>query len=96
MPASCRVRGSPCTPFSCAGGGSLDTTVNFVNLVAGALLGTVAAGRLSRRFGMGRTIIAGAVLFSAPVAALPLAGGPCGRASRSSPSTSAAAPAETG
>ena len=80
------------------------TTVNFFNLMVGALLvlfasrelglsagliglalgvgatggllGTVAAGRLSRRFGMGRTIIAGAVLFSAPFAGLPLAGGP--------------------
>lgn len=42
----------------------------------GGLLGTVLAGRLTRRIGLGRTIALGAVVFSAPFALLPLAGGP--------------------
>ncbi|SDP11627.1 Predicted arabinose efflux permease, MFS family [Pedococcus dokdonensis] len=42
----------------------------------GGLLGTVLAGRLTRRVGLGRTIALGAVVFSAPFALLPLAAGP--------------------
>ena len=42
----------------------------------GGLLGTVLAGPLARRIGLGRTIAVGAVVFSAPFALLPLAGGP--------------------
>ena len=42
----------------------------------GGLLGTVAAGPLSRRIGIGRTIALGAVVFSAPFALMPLATGP--------------------
>lgn len=42
----------------------------------GGLLGTVLAGPLTRRIGLGRTIAVGAVVFSAPFALLPLAGGP--------------------
>lgn len=42
----------------------------------GGLLGTVLAGRLTRRIGIGRTIALGAVVFSAPFALLPLAAGP--------------------
>ena len=41
----------------------------------GGLLGAVAAPRLSRRYGIGRMILAGAVLFPAPTAAVALAGG---------------------
>lgn len=41
----------------------------------GGVLGAVLAGRVTRRLGVGRTICVGAVLFSAPVALLPLAGG---------------------
>jgi MFS family permease len=41
----------------------------------GGLLGTVLAGPLTRRIGVGRTIALGAVLFSAPFALMPLAGG---------------------
>ena len=80
------------------------TTINFFNLMAGALIilyasrelglsagviglafgigatgglvGTVAAGPLSRRIGVGRTIALGAVVFSAPFALMPLATGP--------------------
>ena len=42
----------------------------------GGLLGTVLAGPLTRRIGLGRTIAVGAVVFSAPFALLPLAAGP--------------------
>ncbi|MDT0215487.1 MFS transporter [Rothia sp. ARF10] len=43
---------------------------------SGGVLGAVLAGRVTRRLGVGRTICVGAVLFSAPLALLPLAGGP--------------------
>jgi MFS family permease len=42
----------------------------------GGLVGTVLAGPLSRRIGVGRTIAVGAVVFSAPFALMPLATGP--------------------
>ncbi|GAA2738824.1 MFS transporter [Pedococcus aerophilus] len=42
----------------------------------GGLLGAVLARRATSLFGVGRTILLGGVLFSAPVALLPLAGGP--------------------
>ncbi len=42
----------------------------------GGLVGTVLAGPLSRRIGVGRTIAFGAVVFSAPFALMPLATGP--------------------
>jgi MFS family permease len=42
----------------------------------GGLLATLLVGRLSRVIGAGRTIAMGAVLFSAPFAFIPLAGGP--------------------
>jgi MFS family permease len=42
----------------------------------GGLLGAVTAGRVTAALGMGRTIMVGVVLFAAPVALLPLAGGP--------------------
>jgi MFS family permease len=42
----------------------------------GGLVGTYAAGRLARLIGVGRTIALGAVVFSAPIALVPLAGGP--------------------
>ncbi|KGN39051.1 MFS transporter [Knoellia subterranea] len=42
----------------------------------GGVLGAVLAGRVTRAIGVGRTICVGAVLFSAPFALLPLAGGP--------------------
>ena len=42
----------------------------------GGLLGTVFAGPLTRRIGVGRTIALGAVVFSAPFVLMPLAGGP--------------------
>jgi MFS family permease len=42
----------------------------------GGLLGAVTAGRVTATIGMGRTIMVGVVLFAAPVALLPLAGGP--------------------
>ncbi|CAN7400891.1 MFS transporter [Knoellia sp. LjRoot47] len=42
----------------------------------GGLLGAVLAGRVTRWLGVGTTIAVGAVLFSAPFAALPLADGP--------------------
>lgn len=42
----------------------------------GGLLGAAVAGPLSRRIGVGPTIALGAFVFSAPFAALPLAGGP--------------------
>jgi MFS family permease len=42
----------------------------------GGLLGTVVAGPLSRRIGVGRTIALGAVVFSAPFALMTLAAGP--------------------
>ena len=41
----------------------------------GGVLGAVLAGRVTRRLGVGGTICVGAVLFSAPFALLPLAGG---------------------
>ncbi|MFJ1755001.1 MFS transporter [Kitasatospora sp. NPDC088134] len=43
---------------------------------SGALLGAVLAPALSRRIGVGRTIVLGAVLFPAPVALLTVADGP--------------------
>ena len=42
----------------------------------GGLLGAVATPRLSRRYGVGRVLVAGAILFPAPTAALTLAHGP--------------------
>lgn len=42
----------------------------------GSLLGAVLAPRLSRRFGVGRSIVVGAVLFPAPIAVAAAAGGP--------------------
>ncbi|GLW69764.1 MFS transporter [Kitasatospora phosalacinea] len=42
----------------------------------GSLLGAVTAPALSRRIGVGRTIVLGAVLFPAPIALLVLADGP--------------------
>ena len=42
----------------------------------GGLVGTVIAGPLSRRIGVGHTIALGAVVFSAPFALMPLAAGP--------------------
>ncbi len=42
---------------------------------SGGLLGAVLATRVARRIGVGRTIAVGAVLFSAPMALLPLAAG---------------------
>jgi MFS family permease len=42
----------------------------------GGLLGAIVAPRLSRRFGVGRTILIGAVLFPAPTVAIAFAGGP--------------------
>jgi MFS family permease len=43
---------------------------------SGGLVGTVLAGPLSRRIGLGHTIAVGAVVFSAPFALMPLAQGP--------------------
>ncbi len=43
---------------------------------AGGLAGAALAPRVSRRFGLGRTAIAGAVLFPAPLAVMAAAGGP--------------------
>lgn len=42
----------------------------------GGLLGAVAAPRLSGRYGIGRMVVVGAILFPAPTAAVALAGGP--------------------
>ena len=42
----------------------------------GGLIGAVAAPRLSARYGVGRVILVGTVLFPAPTAAIALAGGP--------------------
>ncbi|GIE77212.1 MFS transporter [Actinoplanes philippinensis] len=42
----------------------------------GAVVGAVVAPRLSARFGVGRMVVAGAILFPAPTAAIALAGGP--------------------
>jgi predicted MFS family arabinose efflux permease len=42
----------------------------------GGLLGAVVAPRLAARFGVGRIIVAGAIVFPAPLAFLGLAGGP--------------------
>ncbi|MEU8703636.1 MFS transporter [Streptomyces sp. NPDC048565] len=42
----------------------------------GSLLGAVSAPRISRRFGVGRSIVVGAVLFPAPIAIAAAAGGP--------------------
>ncbi|MFD0021770.1 MFS transporter [Streptomyces sp. NPDC058382] len=44
----------------------------------GSLLGALAAPSLSRRFGVGRSIVVGAVLFPAPIAIAALAHGPAG------------------
>ena len=41
----------------------------------GGLIGAVAAPKLSSRYGVGRVILAGAVLFPAPTAAIAMAGG---------------------
>lgn len=46
----------------------------------GALLGAMAAPRLGRRWGLGPVTIAGAVLFTVPMALIPLAHGPAWRA----------------
>ena len=43
---------------------------------SGGVLGAVTAGKVTKVLGVGRTVMAGVVLFSAPVAVLPLAGGP--------------------
>lgn len=45
----------------------------------GGLLGAVLASRAARAFGVGRMIAVGAVLFAAPMAFIPLAGGPVWR-----------------
>lgn len=42
----------------------------------GSLLGAVSAPKISRRFGVGRSIVVGAVLFPAPIALAAAAGGP--------------------
>jgi MFS family permease len=42
----------------------------------GGLAGSVLAGRLSRRVGIGPAYVAGCVLFTAPLVLVPLAGGP--------------------
>ncbi|MEU8958029.1 MFS transporter [Streptomyces sp. NPDC048518] len=42
----------------------------------GSLLGAVLAPKVSRRFGVGRSIVVGAVLFPAPIALVAAAGGP--------------------
>jgi MFS family permease len=42
----------------------------------GGLIGAVAAPKLSRRYGIGRMVLAGTILFPAPTAAIALAGGP--------------------
>jgi MFS family permease len=42
----------------------------------GGLLGAVAAPALSRRYGLGRMVVLGSILFPAPVALIALAGGP--------------------
>jgi MFS family permease len=42
----------------------------------GGLLGSVVAGRISRRIGVGRTFVLGSALFPAPLLLVPLAGGP--------------------
>ncbi len=42
----------------------------------GALLGSVATGPLERRIGIGRTYLAGCIVFPAPLVLVPLAGGP--------------------
>lgn len=42
----------------------------------GSLLGAVIAPRISRRLGVGRSIVVGAVLFPAPIAVIAAAGGP--------------------
>ncbi|MFD5784378.1 MFS transporter [Streptomyces sp. NPDC126933] len=42
----------------------------------GSVLGAVSAPKLSRRFGVGRSIVVGAVLFPAPIAIAAAAGGP--------------------
>jgi MFS family permease len=42
----------------------------------GGVIGSLATGRLSRRFGVGRVFVAGAVLFPLPLVLVPLADGP--------------------
>ena len=42
----------------------------------GGLIGAVAAPKLSRRYGIGRMVLAGIILFPAPTAAIAMAGGP--------------------
>jgi predicted MFS family arabinose efflux permease len=43
---------------------------------AGAVLGSLVTGRVTRRIGIGPTFIAGCVLYPAPLALIPAAGGP--------------------
>ena len=43
---------------------------------AGGLIGAAAAGRVSRRIGVGPAFVLGCVLFPAPLVLVPLAGGP--------------------
>jgi MFS family permease len=42
----------------------------------GGFLGAVLAPRLSRRYGVGRVLLAGSILFPSPIAVMALAGGP--------------------
>ena len=42
----------------------------------GGLIGAVAAPKLSRRYGVGRVVLAGTILFPGPTAVIALAGGP--------------------
>src|SRR5687768_6928415 len=59
----------------------LDVSAGLLGLILGAgavggLVGSVAAGRISRRLGVGPAFILGCVLFPAPFLLVPLAGGP--------------------
>ena len=60
---------------------SLDISAGTLGLVLGtgalgAVLGVVVAGRLGRAIGVGRAFLLGCVLFTAPLALVPLAAGP--------------------
>ena len=60
---------------------TLGLPVGLIGLAAGlgaigGLAGAVAAPKLSRRYGLGRMVVAGAILFPAPMAVIALAGGP--------------------
>lgn len=60
---------------------SLHVRPGLLGLVLGAgavggVLGSLLTRRLARRIGIGRAIVAGAVMFPAPLALVPLAGGP--------------------